>query len=332
MFDNLEQLMKDLEGVHTIPISIEIDDDGYLDRKCPWNECLFDFKVLLDDWENKVPDEVAYCPFCRHQAHSTAFNRPEQDEYFEQYVVDTLQQKMNQAMEADAAAFNRYGQSGFITLRFDVQTPLHTLVVPPTALDAMRMQIVCEACDCHFAVIGAAYFCPACGHNSARHTILQTFSSARASMIMLPTLNMIPDEDIRATMINTLIEGTLGSLVTAFQRYAEAEYPRLPHYLRPPRRNAFQRINDGNTLWVNAGGTAYTAILNAIEMDQLKLLFQQRHLLAHQQGIVDQDYITNSGDLTYAVGQHLVIREQQIFQFVDLLEKLVYGLSADLPS
>jgi len=46
MFDNLEQLMKDLEGVHTIPISIEIDDDGYLDRRCPWNECQFDFKVL----------------------------------------------------------------------------------------------------------------------------------------------------------------------------------------------------------------------------------------------------------------------------------------------
>lgn len=151
-------------------------------------------------------------------------------------------------------------------------------------------------------------------------------------MAALPTLHTIADRDTRAAMSKTLIEGTLITLVTAFQRYTEAEYPRLPLHPSPPRRNAFQRLDQGSDLWVAAGGTAYATHLTVAEMSQLQRFFQQRHLLGHQEGMVDQDYINRSGDTTYVVGQRLVIREQAILLFTDILEKLVRGLQADLPA
>jgi hypothetical protein len=51
-------------------------------------------------------------------------------------------------------------------------------------------------------------------------------------------------------------------------------------------------------------------------------LFQQRHKLAHTEGIVDQDYIVKSGDTTYAVGQRLVIREGAVSRLAELVTKL----------
>lgn len=66
----------------------------------------------------------------------------------------------------------------------------------------------------------------------------------------------------------------------------------------------------------------YEDLLTPAEMADLLRLFQQRHLLAHCEGIVDQDYITKSGDATYAAGQRLVIREEAVNRLAELVTKL----------
>lgn len=63
MFDDPVGELKKLEAGKSISVPIQIDDSGYLDRLCPWSECSFDFKVLLEDWKAKVPDESVYCLF-----------------------------------------------------------------------------------------------------------------------------------------------------------------------------------------------------------------------------------------------------------------------------
>ena len=57
-------------------------------------------------------------------------------------------------------------------------------------------------------------------------------------------------------------------------------------------------------------------------MRKLKTYFQQRHLFAPCQGIVDNDYVTRSGDKTYAVGQRLIITPDAVVEFADLVERL----------
>jgi rRNA maturation endonuclease Nob1 len=38
------------------------------------------------------------------------------------------------------------------------------------AADVMQLEIQCDNCSARFAVIGSAYFCPACGVNSVVRT------------------------------------------------------------------------------------------------------------------------------------------------------------------
>lgn len=38
----------------SLPITICSDEKGYFDRECPNEGCLYTFKVLMKDWEEKV--------------------------------------------------------------------------------------------------------------------------------------------------------------------------------------------------------------------------------------------------------------------------------------
>ena len=58
------------------------------------------------------------------------------------------------------------------------------------------------------------------------------------------------------------------------------------------------------------------------EMADLVRLFQQRHLVAHRDGIVDQEYIDKSSDSTYSVGQRLVVHEYAVSRLADVVAKL----------
>jgi len=71
-----------------------------------------------------------------------------------------------------------------------------------------------------------------------------------------------------------------------------------------------QSLRKDQSLWRQATGKAYDDLLSAAEISDLLRFFQQRHLLAHCEGMVDQDYINRSGDQSYSVGQRLVVREE----------------------
>ena len=50
--------------METIPLTFKSDEKGYFDRQCPNENCLFEFKVYMQDWKEKFSDEEVYCPLC----------------------------------------------------------------------------------------------------------------------------------------------------------------------------------------------------------------------------------------------------------------------------
>jgi len=90
MFDRtLRELRKFEHGVH-VPVSLPLDEKGYLDRRCPAELCTASFKVLFEDWRNLVRDEIVYCPICRHEAISTEWNSEEQKEFLSKLSVEHI--------------------------------------------------------------------------------------------------------------------------------------------------------------------------------------------------------------------------------------------------
>ncbi|MGY8635339.1 hypothetical protein RAD15_22945 [Bradyrhizobium sp. 14AA] len=331
MFDHLIRALRDLEGTHevSVPLKAEPDAEGYVDKECPNKECLFLFKIHQEDWRNIVRDEQVFCPSCGHDAPAKSWWTTDQVKWAQKVAVRQLSSRLDDAMEQDSYEWNRrQPRNAFIRMTMNVTRTPKPVLLPIGATDSMRLKVTCNACQCRFSVIGSAYFCPSCGVSSADHVFGQSLDKIEAALNALPLIrSSLEDADAAANTTNLLIENSIVQSVMAFQRFAEAMWSRIPN-VAPARRNVFQNLTEGSTLWQSAVGKGYDGYLTPPELTALVRYFQQRHLLAHREGLVDEDYLTRSGDTAYRLGQRLVIREAAAGECVALVRKLGAALQA----
>jgi uncharacterized Zn finger protein (UPF0148 family) len=334
MFDNILRELEKIKqngGAILVPIQIPIDNDGYFDRRCPSDTCQSDFKILFEDWTNKVSDAQVFCPICREEAEATQWNTPDQCEYLRQVAMNRISGMIDNALSQDARDFNRRQPSGFIQVSMAYKPGAPTIIVPICAAEELRQKFSCGQCKCRYSSLGAAFFCPACGHNSAESTFAQTIEAVQRSLAALPAIRVAvqaaSDADAATNTVREILENSMGRIVGAFQRVAETLFDRTPGAATVRRRkNVFLNLAKSSTLWRASTGKGYEDLLTSIEMADLLRLIQQRHFLAHCEGIVDQDYVDKSGDKTYAVGQRLVIQETAVARTAYLVSKLTEEL------
>ncbi len=320
MFENLQRELQRLARLQQIEVPLESDAEGYADKECPAEACLFQFKVHGEDWKNLVRDEEVFCPSCRHTAPSDSWFTTAQIEAAKEYAFGSVVNGLNSAIRADAdASKRRQKRDSFLSITLEAKGGKDAVLMPVAAAEPMRLRTTCEACSCRYSYVGAAYFCPSCGQNSASHTFLQTLSTIRTAARLGPTLRTALGPDEAEVMTRTLLEKAMQDTVMSFQRLAEQLYERTG---KTARRNVFQNLDAGSELWAAEIGATYEDLLDAEAMKRLRICFQRRHLLAHQQGVVDSDYIARCGDSAYAVGQRLMIRDDEVLEFADLVERL----------
>jgi len=129
---------------------------------------------------------------------------------------------------------------------------IHT--IPAIAASAMQLNIRCEKCDSRFAVIGSAYFCPACGHNSVIQTFADSLRKIRAKIenieVVRNSLNRLASLDEAELTCRSLSETCISDGVVAVMshflipEHLELKYPGK----RPPKigglllRKAIERL------------------------------------------------------------------------------------------
>lgn len=313
---------------YSMQVSIPIDDDGYLDRACPNEICEAEFKVLVDDWEHKVRDEEVFCPICGHTATSDNWFTKEQNEHLKTAALAEVMPLIDNEMKRMVRDFNRCRPKGGLISVSMSYKPSHPMaVVPLAAAELMRQRYVCEKCGCRYAAIGAAFFCPSCGHNSAKTALMGALTTIRRIPEVRIALQTGLDRDAVENALRLILEEYMGKLVSSFQRFAEATFETNPNASDfSPRRNLFQNLPQSSDLWEKAIGLRYESMLTNEEWNQLQQFFQQRHVLAHKDGFVDDEYRQKTGDLQYQSGQRLVIKESDVMRFADLVEKLANRL------
>ncbi|MEZ4271048.1 MAG: hypothetical protein R3C68_06335 [Myxococcota bacterium] len=331
MFENLIREMRTLErdGLQ-VRVPIQADERGYVDRECPAEGCLFQFKVHDDDWTELFRDEAVYCPQCRHEATSDSWWTTEQIEHARETAMAQLEAKIDGALRTGARRFNsRQPRKSFIKMSMHVKGPRRTpVVVPAAAAEVMEQQIQCEECSARFAVVGIAYFCPCCGHNSAARSFDGSITKIRTKVDNLDTIRHALESagltnEAEATC-RSLLESCVQDCVVAYQRLADVLFGSVSNTATP--MNAFQRLQQGSDLWQQATGHSYSEWLSPAELDRLHVHFQRRHLLAHRDGVVDNEYLRRSNDSAVVVGQRIVVTKADVLEVTELIIKLAEGI------
>ena len=315
---------------HTFSIPISADENGFIDRECPSEECRFVFKVNSADWKNLFRDEEVFCPQCRHTAPADTWHTRAQIQHLKEEARNHMERELHNMLEGFARDFNRQqSRNSFITISMKVSGGSYrSYSLPAPAIEPFQMSIKCPNCEARFAVIGSAFFCPCCGYSSAERMFDSSLEKTRVKFENVEKMRLLLEEtgrkDEAADICRSLIESCLVDLVGALQRLSEELYSQLPN-LQPAPLNAFQRLAESSKLWRIAIGEGYEDWLGA-DFDSLKIYYQRRHLLAHREGIVDLRYIEQSGDRTYHVGQRIVVTPADVRHMRDLISRIANQL------
>ncbi|MBT2687293.1 hypothetical protein J7I93_03760 [Bacillus sp. ISL-47] len=312
-----------------IPLEVLSDEKGYYDRQCPNQECEYIFKIHMEDWVEKVTDEKVFCPMCGHTAPSDAWFTDEQyngiQKIVENCTLSYFQGEINKT-------FNKFSKSTrnnqFVKIAYKPTRKITFQNNPIGQREEWEIEIICEICGTRSSIIGSAYFCPCCGNNAAEKIFDESLDTIQkmieSKQAMLTMFSELYGKYKAETMCRSMFEGSLGDIVSAFQKYAEARFMKLS--TKKVRVNDFQIVEKGSTLFNDYCGSGYGTWLSKEELNFMNLMFQRRHILEHNNGIVDERYIKQSNDLNYKVGQRLVLKEKEVVTLLRVIKELGEGL------
>ena len=312
-----------------IPITIHSDEKGYFDRECPNENCLYTFKINMQDWKEKVSDDEVHCPMCGHIDTADKWWTQEQLESMQEIAASYAMSMITKELDK---AFGKLARSTrnnkFLKITYKPSKKITFQNNPIGQSEEWETDITCEKCGTRYSVIGSAYFCPCCGHNSAVSAFNESTDSIEKMLKSLPEMKQLLTEsygrDKAETMCRGLLESSLGDIVSAFQKFASCHYDKLTGEIS--RVNDFQIIEKGSQLFKDAAGKGYEEWLSDKELHNMNMFFQRRHLIEHNNGMVDQKYVDKSGDNSYVIGQRLVVKENDAYALLAIIKKLAKGL------
>ena len=228
MFDKVLREIEKMQGMQ-IPIPIETDEDGYYDKECPSENCLFQFKVLAEDWKDKFKDDSVFCPLCGHNATANNFATTEQAEIAEKHTLNIIRSRLDNVFAESAKEFNRRQPKGeFLKMKMEYKgSTTNTFILPIPAKKELEQKVECKQCGSRYSVLGSAFFCPCCGKNSASETFDNSIKKIESKIRNIEAIRKAVTEisaDEAELTVMSLIESGLSDGVVAFQRFCELIY------------------------------------------------------------------------------------------------------------
>jgi hypothetical protein len=314
--DNLRRLG------NSISVPITADEHGFTGRECPLPDCEGYFKIELGTGL-KGQALPCHCPYCGHVAGHDHFWTKEQIEYAKSIAIRRITdavQKDLRSLEFDHKPKGPFGIG--ISMKVEAGHP------PPIRYyreKQLETEIVCANCTLRYAVYGVFAFCPDCGqHNSLQ--ILDKNLEVVGKMLELAT-------GAEKALAERLIENALEDCVSAFDGFGRELCRIHANKASNPvkaEKMSFQNLDGAKTSYLDLFGIDLSASVAAEDWRAIVRAFQKRHLIAHKLGVVDQDYITRSGDTRAVVGRKIGVAAEEVKVLSTIISKLAPCMTASL--
>jgi hypothetical protein len=298
-------------------ITLPPDEEGLIGRECPVAECEGYFK-LQPGPGLKGENLPCHCPYCGHGASSDKFFTKAQVEY----VKSVVMREVTGAMLKDLKSleFNHRPRGAFgigISMKVSGQ---------PTAIRRYReskleTEVVCERCSLRYTIFGVFGFCPDC----AVHNSLQILNK---NLELVQKL-LAGAEEQEAQVAQHLIENALEDCVSTFDGFGRETCRVFATKAAKPEKAAeirFQNIAAARDRVREQFSVDFAATTAPADWKHILRAFQKRHLLAHKMGVVDEDYLSATGESSSLLGRKVSIDSAEVRELVARLQ----GLGAEL--
>jgi hypothetical protein len=285
----------------TITVPLTPDEDGYVGRTCP--SCEQYFKVRPGT--GLTGQEQAYCPYCDATHDASDFTTPEQIELAKSIALRSITEKLN----ASIRPLNRTINAGLINISITA-APLEETPIAHYQEARLETPITCTTCTLDYKIYGVFATCPDCGTHNTREVLLANLNVLRASI---------------DTADDTQREDLLKNAVGAFDAFGKAT---TEHDLKTAV--GFQNLQRAEEA-LQAHGRSLRAHTTREEWEFLTRSFQKRHVLTHNLGVIDEQYLQRASDPDAILGRKVRITSTDVERTLDLLERLAAHLTATVP-
>ena len=306
---------------NSIAIPIPADENALTGRECPQPDCEGYFKV---EFGTGLKGEAlpCHCPYCGHTTGHDHFWTKEQIEYAKSIamrrITDAIHKDLKK-LEFDHKPKGAFGLGISMKVKPGRPTPIHYY-----RERQLETEVVCVNCTLRYSVYGVFAFCPDCGqHNSLQ--ILDKNLEVVGKMLDLAA-------QTEKELSEKLVENALEDCVSAFDGFGRELCRIRANRARNPARVeklSFQNLEGARSSLLDAFGIDLSAAVEPDEWRAAGAGFQKRHLVAHKTGVVDQDYITKTGDTHAVVGRKIGIGADEVRQLARIINKLAQRLSDD---
>ena len=146
-----------------INITLKSDDKGLFSRECPNENCLFNFKINLEDWKNNVSDEKVFCPHCGQTATSEKWWTSSQLKQIQKIKTEYAKNLINSQLNDSFGKLEK-NKSKFVSIKVS-KAPIKKIDTSiKESSTTFQYDLQCSSCKTRFSVNDVNdSICPCCG-------------------------------------------------------------------------------------------------------------------------------------------------------------------------
>jgi len=287
---------------YNMTVSLPTDEDGRTARECPKEECSPGYFKVKNGTGITGGQEFAYCPYCRNQAVPNDFFTKEQL----RYAKDILQQEAFKAVEnrfANALGLDRAGKKkiggGFLSIEMSLNPSSKPIIRRPFEKE-VRRDVICPHCGLYHSVYGLATWCADCGQDIFLTHVEAELSVVRAMLGDVERRRELLGSRVAAKDLENCLEDTvsifeavLKVLVKRYQRQAGVAEEEVDGFFKKIG-NAFQSVERTQEIFLTKVGILLFPECSSDEIHKLACIFEKRHPITHNLGVIDKKYIDKS--------------------------------------
>ena len=322
-------------GPHEYRMSIALpqDERGMVGRECTDASCSPAYFKIKPGTGITGEQITAFCPYCRTAAAPGAFLTQAQQDYarrvLENEAVEGVQRMLRDALGLGASGRKKIG-GGLFSIELSTD-PVRPRYISRPVEEELRRDLRCPTCGLEHAVFGLASWCPDCGADLFLHHVHEELEVTRKILDAVEARCEALGARVAARDVENAIEDAVSLFETVLKLITrrvlssrDMATPDIDEVFRRQIRNTYQSIDSAAATFRAQVGEDLLADLSDEQREQLESVFEKRHPITHNLGIVDRGYLrrARSGELE---GREIRVTAIEVREAVDLAERVLQG-------
>lgn len=323
---------------HEFSISLPADRDGRVARACPNRSCSPGYFKVKPGTGIVDSQEVVHCPYCRNASPPNEYNTSEQLRYAKDVVaaeaMQGLQKEIGKALGLNPQGKRSLTKGGLIDISLEMKSGHKPHVRRPYS-DVLKRDLICPKCGLDHSVYGLATYCSDCGNDIFTTHILGEIQVIEHALEDIPRREDLLGERIAAKDL----ENALEDLVSVFEAVLKRE---VRQHLSSQELSTeeidkklkrlgsrLQSVRNAQEILPNDFGISLDFFAPE-RLSKLDLLFQKRHPITHNLGVIDRAYLDKiksaerEGREVRISAAEVKAACKDVFQFLEELRLQIY--------